>query len=145
MHPYRLKVCTYRRSDGLPTRPDNQNTFISQSTDTNDALRDPLHGPVTDDLADRLKDLTINDAECYVSKPPIENDEKGNPAINHNTVNHTSDGKGKVMNTSNGNSQQKLLSDRTLPVVILTINPRIDNRIAPIEGASQTLFTSVKK
>ena len=80
MHPYRLKVCTYRRSDGLPTRPDNQNTFISQSTDTNDALRDPLHGPVTDDLADRLKDLTINEAEYYVSNSAIVNDAKGYPA-----------------------------------------------------------------
>ena len=35
-------VHTYRRSDGLSTRPYDQNTLIRQSTDTSDALRDPF-------------------------------------------------------------------------------------------------------
>ena len=47
MHPDILIVCTYRRSDGLSTIPDDQNTFTRQSANTNNAPRDPLHGPVT--------------------------------------------------------------------------------------------------
>ena len=49
------------------------------------------------------------------------------------------------MDTSNRNFQQKLLSNRTLPIVVPTMNLRIDNRIAPIGGASQTLFTPATK
>ena len=40
-------VRTYRWSDGLSTIPDNQNTLTRQYANTNDAPRDPLHGPVT--------------------------------------------------------------------------------------------------
>ena len=47
MHPDRVIVRMYRRSDGLSTRPDYQNTLTHQSADTNDAPRDPLTGPVT--------------------------------------------------------------------------------------------------
>ena len=47
MHPDIGIVRTYRRSDGLYTRPDKQNTLTCQSVDTNDAPRDPLIGPVT--------------------------------------------------------------------------------------------------
>ena len=47
MHPDRGILHTYRRSDGLSTRPDNHNTFTRQSADTNEFPRDPLHGPVT--------------------------------------------------------------------------------------------------
>ena len=47
MHPERGIVRTYRRLDGLSTRPDDQNTLTCQSADTNYAPRGPLHGPVT--------------------------------------------------------------------------------------------------
>ena len=47
MHPDIEIVRMYRRSDCLSTRPDDQNTLTHQSADTNDAPRDPLHGPVT--------------------------------------------------------------------------------------------------
>ena len=47
MHPDRGIVCTYIMSDGISTKPDDQNTLTCQSTDTNDAPRNPLHGPVT--------------------------------------------------------------------------------------------------
>ena len=47
MHPDRGIVSTYRRSYGLSTRPDDHNSLTRQSIDTNDAPRDPLHGPVT--------------------------------------------------------------------------------------------------
>ena len=48
MHPYRGIVCTYRRLDILYRIPDDQNTLTHQSADTNNAPRDPLHGPITD-------------------------------------------------------------------------------------------------
>ena len=47
MHPYRGIVRTYRRSGGLSKRPDYQSKLTRQSSDTNDAPRDPLLGPVT--------------------------------------------------------------------------------------------------
>ena len=47
MHPYRVIVRMYIRSDGLSTRPDYQNTLNRQFTDTNDAPMDPLHVPFT--------------------------------------------------------------------------------------------------
>ena len=46
MHPYIGIVRTYRRSEDLSTRPDDQNTLTRQSSDTNDAPRDPLHDPI---------------------------------------------------------------------------------------------------
>ena len=48
-----------------------------------------------------LKDFTINDAEYYVSNSANSNDAKIEPASNPKTVNHTSDGKGKVEDTRN--------------------------------------------
>ena len=89
-----------------------------------------------DELADTLKDLTINDSEYYVSNSATANDAKGDPASDRKTVTHTSDRKGKVMDNSNGNFQQNLLSNWTLPVVVPEMNPRIDDRIAPIGGDS---------
>ena len=46
MHPEKVIVRTYRWSDGLYTRPDDQNTLTRQSAHTNDAPRDPLRGPI---------------------------------------------------------------------------------------------------
>ena len=42
MYPDRGIVHTYRRSDDLSTRPDNQNTLTCQSYNMNNAPRDPL-------------------------------------------------------------------------------------------------------
>ena len=53
-------------------------------------------------MAEMLKDLTINNAEYYVSNSVNVNDEKFYPASGPKTVNHTSDGKGNVMDTSSG-------------------------------------------
>ena len=47
MHPDRVIVRVYRQSDGLSTRPDEQNTLTRQYVNTNDTPRDPLHDPVT--------------------------------------------------------------------------------------------------
>ena len=54
-----------------------------------------------DELADMLKDLTINDAEYYVSNSVTANDAKWDPASDPKTVTHTRDGKERVTNTSN--------------------------------------------
>ena len=56
MHPDIRIVCTYIQCYGLPNRPDDHNTLTRQSTDTNDAPRDPLDGPVTWNPA-RLTDM----------------------------------------------------------------------------------------
>ena len=64
-------------------------------------------------------------------------DAQGDHTLNQKTVTHTSNWKGKVTNTSNSNFDQKLLRNRTLPVVVPTMNPRIDQRIAPIIVAPQ--------
>ena len=56
----------------------------------------------SDELAEMLKDLNINNAEYYVSDSVNKNDAKGDPARNPNTVTHTSDGnKRKDTYTSN--------------------------------------------
>ena len=86
------------------------------------------------ELEDGLKDFTVYNTEYYLSKSTIMNDEKGDLASNPKTVNQTSEEKGKGTDTSNGNLQQKLLSNRNLPVVVLTMNPRIDYNIVPIGG-----------
>ena len=69
------------------------------------------------------------------------NDAKGDPASDPKTVTHTSNGKVQVMNTSNKNLQPKLLSNRTLPVIALTMHPMIDDRIVTGGGAFHTLST----
>ena len=48
MYPDRGIVRTYRLSDGLSTRPDDQNTLTRQSVDKINGPRDPRHVPVTD-------------------------------------------------------------------------------------------------
>ena len=40
-------IRSYRRSDGIYTRLDDPNTLTRQSDGTNDAPREPIHGPVT--------------------------------------------------------------------------------------------------
>ena len=73
------------------------------------------------------------------------NDAKGDLASDPKTVTHTRDAKGKVADTSNIIFQQKLLSNRTLPVVVPVMDPRIDDRIATIGGASHTLSMPMTK
>ena len=89
----------------------------------------------SDKLSEKLKDLTINNSEYYVSNSATTNHAKCDPASDPKIVNHTSDGIGKVTETSNGILQRKIFSYRTLPVVVPTMDPRIDDRIAMIGGA----------
>ena len=58
---------------------------------------------ISDDLAETLNDLTIKDAEYYISDSVNANYAKGDPASDLETVTHTSDGKKmKVTDSSNG-------------------------------------------
>ena len=89
-------------------------------------------------LAETLKGLTlystINDTAYYNSdKDDTESDQKRDPLV----ATHTSDGnKIKVTDTdtTNGISPQKLLINRTLPVIILLIDRRILDGIAAGRG-----------
>ena len=83
-------------------------------------------------MADAIKDFTINDAKYYESNSGTASDTQGDFTSNPETVTHTSSKNETVTHTSNGNFEQKLLINRTIPVVLMTMNPRIDQRILPI-------------
>ena len=70
------------------------------------------------------------------------NDAKRNPSRNPKTFTDTSDGKEMVAYNINVIFQQKILSNRTLPVVVLMMEPRIDDRIATVGGDYHTLATT---
>ena len=99
----------------------------------------------SDELTDALKDLTINDAKYYKSDTATAGNAKGDPTRDLKTVTHIRNGNEKVTDTSNGNFEQKLLSNRTLPVVAPTMNPRIDHMIELIVVAPQTVLTPAMK
>ena len=55
---------------------------------------------------------------------------------------HTSEGKKrKVTDTSNGNLHQKLLMNRTLPIITTPIDPRISDRVVTCVGTSHASTT----
>ena len=94
----------------------------------------------SDALEEMLKGLTINDAEYYESDSANTNDAKCNPASDPKIATHISDGKKrKVMGTSNGDLQQKLLSNRTLQIITTTMDPWIGDRVGTC-GASPHNF-----
>ena len=80
----------------------------------------------SDELVATLKDLTIKDAKYYELDTSTANDAQGGPTRNPKTVTHTCNEKRKVTDTSNGDFEQKLLSNRTLPVIVPTMNLIID-------------------
>ena len=49
------------------------------------------------------------------------------------------------MDTSNGDPQHKLLSNRTLPIVTTNMDPRIDDMILTCEGNPHLLATPTTK
>ena len=75
-----------------------------------------------DELEYALKYLTINDAKYYESNIATTIDAQGDLTRNPDTVTHTSNVNEIVTHISNGNFAQKLLSNRTIPVVITTMN-----------------------
>ena len=89
--------------------------------------------------------MTINNSKYYASNSANASDAQNNLTHNTETVTHTSNRKEKITHTRNGNFEQKIFRNRTLSVVVLTMNPGIENRIAPIGGAYQILLTPVTK
>ena len=68
---------------------------------------------------------------------------KGDPASDPIVSNHiTDENKRKVTDNSKGDFQQKLLSNRTLPIITTKIDPRIDDRIATSGASPHKLVTS---
>ena len=59
-----------------------------------------------DDLVDALKYLTINNAKYYASNSATASDTQGDFTRDPKTVTHTSNGKEKVMDNSNGDFEQ---------------------------------------
>ena len=99
----------------------------------------------SDALEEMLKGLTINDAEYYESDSANPNDAKVNPASDPKIATHTSDGnKIKFMDTSHSDLQQKLLSNRTLPIINTMMDPWIGDRAVTC-GASPHNFVSPQK
>ena len=89
--------------------------------------------------------MIINDAISYELDTATANDAQYDTSRDLKTVTHSSNENEKVTDTINGNSEQKLLSNRTLLVVTMMMNPRIDLQIAPIEVAPHTLLTPATK
>ena len=107
------------------TQGENANTiFTSERRNTLDMLAETIKVFTIDS--------TINDSAYYDSdKDDAENDSKSDPLV----AAHTSDGnKIKVADTvtTNRNSPQKLLINRTLLMIVLLIYPRISDRVAAV-------------
>ena len=122
------------------TQKDNANTiFTSEKLDKSDGL------------VDAVKNLTINDSEYYQSNKVTASDTQGD--ITHNpetitgtrnrndTVTHTRNGNETFIHTRNGYFEKQLLSNRTIPVVVLMMNQKIEQIIAPIVLALQMILT----
>ena len=99
----------------------------------------------SDELVDAVNNMKINDAKYYESDIATTNDAHGDPTHNTETVNHTSNKNETVTHTGNGYFKQKIFINRNIPVVVPEMNPRIDQRIAPLVGATQTLLTPSTK
>ena len=94
----------------------------------------------SDELVEKLKDLTINDAEYYISDSANVNDAKGGPTSNPKAITHNSDGKKrKVTYTSNRILQQKILSSQTFSIITTTMDPRIRSMVTTSGGTPHTL------
>ena len=89
--------------------------------------------------------MTINDAKYYESNTATESDAHGDLTRILETVTHTINGNKTVNQTSNRNFEQQLLSNRTNHVVVLMMNPKIEQMIAPIVLAPQMLLAPKTK
>ena len=94
----------------------------------------------SDNLVDAVNKLTINYFDYYGSNTDTASDAQDDFTRNLETVTHTSNWNETVTHTSNRDFEQNLLSNRTVPVVFLTMNPSINQRIAPFVVAPQTLL-----
>ena len=97
-------------------------------------------------LAEMLKGLIIYVSGYYWSDSANANDAKGDPASDPKTGTHTSDNKKrKVTDTSNGDLQQKLLSNWTLPIITMEMDTQIDNMITTCSENPHTIAMPLMK
>ena len=104
------KSITEEESDAHNITSDAQNVTADTFIQTPNTQRNNVNTILTsekldksDELAETLKYLTINDAEYYVSDSANANDTKGDLTSDLKTVTHTSDGKKrKVTDIRNG-------------------------------------------
>ena len=96
-------------------------------------------------LVDAVNNLIINDARYYESNTATASDSQDYLTRNPETVTHTRSGNETANHTSNTNSEQQSLSNRTISVVVLMMNPKIEQMIAPIVLELQTLPTPATK
>ena len=89
--------------------------------------------------------MTIKDSEYSESYTDTASDAQGDLTHNLETVTHTSNGNETVTHTNNGDFEKNLLSDRTIPVIVLTMNPGIEQIIAPIVVTPQALLVPAMK
>ena len=100
-------------------------------------------------LAETLKvltlDSTINDSAYYnLDEDDAESDPKSNPLV----ATHTREGKKRQVtdtDTTNGNYPQKLLFNRTLPMITPPIEPRIADGVADVRGTTHARQTIALK
>ena len=147
------QVLSDEESDAHNVTLDAHNVTADNFSQMSNTLRENANAILTSEkldksyeLAETLKDLTINDAEYYVSDSANTNDAKCNPASNLKTVTQTSDRKKiKVTYTSNGILQQKILSNRTLLIFTTTMDTRIEDMISTCGGTPHTIATPKMK
>ena len=98
-----------------------------------------------DDLVDAVNIFTINDAKYYKSNTVTASDAQGDITRNLETGTHSSNRNKTVTHISNGNFEQKILSNRTISVVVQAISSGIEQIISPIVMAPQTILMPVIK
>ena len=89
--------------------------------------------------------MTINDDEYYESNTATTSDTQDDIKCNMETVTHTLKRNETFNYTSNEKFEQKILSNQSIPVLTPAMNPWIDQGIAPIVLAPQTLLTPETK
>ena len=92
-------------------REDFNATFTSEKLDKSEML------------VEAVNNLIINDARYYESNTTTASDAKGDLTRNLETVTHTRNGNETANHTSNRNSEQQLLINWTILVVVLMMNP----------------------
>ena len=94
-------------------------------------------------MAETIKGLTINKSGYYNSE---KNDAEGDPKIDPKVENHNSGrNKRKVTDITNRNPPQKLLRNRTLPIISTKIDPQIPYRVATCGGTPHVSVASTLK
>ena len=88
-----------------------------------------------------VNNLTINKAKYYDSNTGTVSDSQGDITRNMETVTYTNSRNETVTLIGNRNFEQKILRNRIISATFLMMNPRINQSIAPIVVAPQTLLT----